>query len=346
MVRISGWAMGVSRNDEVFPRRGEDRADVLFAVASDRADGLGAEAGCGEDLAGGVGGDRKLEAGGGAGGAISSEFVQCHQVDAQFLAGRFTMGDAAEGFEARCPGIQTLAHQFHHEKGGAVAHDVFAEAGCTGGTDLVIDIQSAADDGGVSNPAGQFATPAAGGTAGGEVAIGSEHEERDGVVVAGGWLCGCGVERFGSFGAPLGIAFSGVIFDGVETLFQGEESCAVPCEHDVRGFFHDSTGDGDRVGEALECGDASGAVGGSVEDEGIELDHAGGVGNPCEADGGIGAVGFGNMDALLDGIEQGAALVQRAKGCFVAGFSERPRGDDDRARGCGWILVTRGWSGG
>ena len=43
--------------------------------------------------------------------------------------------------------VQSLTHEVHDHKGGAVAHDVFTEPGGSGSADFVVDVEAASDDG-------------------------------------------------------------------------------------------------------------------------------------------------------------------------------------------------------
>ncbi len=79
-----------------------------------------------------------------------------------------------------------MAHVFDDHEGGAVAHDVFAESGGSGGSDFVVDVEPAPDDGGVADAAGEFTSPSAGGASAGDVSVSVEDEEGDGVVVVFG----------------------------------------------------------------------------------------------------------------------------------------------------------------
>ena len=83
----------------------------------------------------------------------------------------------------------------------------------------------------------------------------------------------------------------------------------------MRAFFEDETRGLDGVAETLDAGDATGAKGGSIHEEGVELDAA--IGGEKAASAGVeGWVVFEDGDGGLDGIDGGAAPAQDG----IAGF--------------------------
>jgi hypothetical protein len=220
-------------------------------------------------------------------------------------------------------------------------HDGFAVSGERGGGGEVVGVAAAADEGAVADTAGGFGERAAGGGAGGEVAVGVEREGADGVVgVQGGIgdaeLLGQGVIEFviesdlldrctgeggvrvaGGFGvlevdeslALAGDDEFGVVDEG-HAVLAGEALGACGGEVDVVGALEDEAGGLDWVAEALDGGDAAGREVGAAHEEGITLDAAV-VGEEGATAGVEDVVIFHDGDGGLDGVDGGAAAMER-----------------------------------
>lgn len=87
-------------------------------------------------------------------------------------------------------------HELDDLERTAKAHDVFSDAGGSRCADVVVDVESASNDGGVADATGEFVAETAGGTAADEVSIGTQDDEGDGVMAVGRGGAGRGLFLF------------------------------------------------------------------------------------------------------------------------------------------------------
>ena len=83
--------------------------------------------------------------------------------------------------------------------------------------------------------------------------------------------------------------------------------------------------------DSLNGGDATGALPLAVHNAGVELHHAPGVGYAPQSHGCIGGVGFGDVDAALDRVEDRAALFGDPQRLFIGDFAKGPRRNKEGA---------------
>src|SRR5882724_6284375 len=78
-----------------------------------------------------------------------------------------------------------LSHQFHDQKASGIAYDLFADAGRSCSTDIVVHVEPGANDGAVADAATHLPRHTACGTGAGEIATLINCQHADGVVIAG-----------------------------------------------------------------------------------------------------------------------------------------------------------------
>ena len=102
-------------------------------------------------------------------------------------------------------------------------------------------------------------------------------------------------------------------------MLGGEALGAFGDEVNVRAIAQDFAGGAHGIAQSFDAADAASAEGGAVHDEGVELDFAVAV-EEAAAAGIEGFVVFHHDDRCFDGVEGGAAALQRvpACGCRVA----------------------------
>src|SRR5665213_1698828 len=90
-----------------------------------------------------------------------------------------TVDGSAAGFRWRAP----LTHQVHNKKTGRVADHLLADARCGGGANIVVGVETGADDRTVGDATVHFPRDAAGGAGTRERAICIESHDAKGVVI-------------------------------------------------------------------------------------------------------------------------------------------------------------------
>ena len=126
-------------------------------------------------------------------------------------------------------------------------------------------------------------------------------------VGCSGSLAGLGFGKAAAFAVEdeLGIVDEGHAL-GLRRIF-----CARTDEVDVGAFVEDEARGLDGVTDAFDAGDAAGAEGGAIHEEGVELDAAV-AGEEAAAAGVEGGVVFQRSDGGFDGIECGAGALENA----------------------------------
>ena len=85
------------------------------------------------------------------------------------------------------------------------------------------------------------------------------------------------------------------------------------------------------MANTFNTGNAAALMAGAIHNAGIELNDSRGVGVATQAYGLVGSLGFGEVDALLDGIEIGATAHQNLERLVVGRLAERPGRDNERS---------------
>src|SRR5262245_48423405 len=131
-----------------------------------------------------------MEARGSGGSAIESVFPNGDKRRAIviMLLRRTNANQIAQGFDAGFLGRATLLHEHHNAVTDAGAHHLVAVPGSCRTADVVIHIETGADDRRVPYPARHFPGHATRRAADSEIAVSVERAEADGVVVIGSGL--------------------------------------------------------------------------------------------------------------------------------------------------------------
>src|SRR5579859_8239305 len=139
------------------------------------------------------------------------------------------------------------------------------------------------------------------------------------------------------------------VVDELDAVLGGEGFCAGADEVDVRAFVEDEAGGLDGVAEVFDAGYAAGAQGGSVHEEGVELNAtlAGEEAAPAGVEGGVvfedGDGGFYGVGGAAAFFEDGVAGSEGLGDAALVVFGHL-RGDgpsaavDDEGRDSGWGL--------
>ncbi len=114
---------------------------------------------------------------------MAAGFVEGDKVDAGVLVAPLRFQDAVNHRQAGFLRIHSLPHEFHDHEGRTIPHDILADPGGTGGTHLVVDVESPPDDGRITNSPRVFAAQSTRRAAARDVAVAPEDEQGDGVVI-------------------------------------------------------------------------------------------------------------------------------------------------------------------
>jgi hypothetical protein len=90
-----------------------------------------------------------------------------------------SLGNLPAGFF----GIQTPAHSLHNQKRAPCPYNFFAMTGCRHRPDFGIDIETAANERGISHSPVHFVGHAAGGANPGQAALGIQSNQAHGIVI-------------------------------------------------------------------------------------------------------------------------------------------------------------------
>lgn len=321
----------------------------MRAMQHDWREGRLGDSGGWDALFGLGGDDTEDEIGAGTDSGVATFFIEGEKVDGEFFGGAlFAFDDALDDLGESFFGGGTIAHEFDGEEATAIAEDVFAGAGCAGGSDLVIDVESATDDRAIADASWHLVHETAGGATAGEIAIGGQGEHGNGIVSLEGWL------RVGFFGLlafplfPIAFGFFAGGDGGFAAMLFGEFASISADEEGVRGFLHDEASDGDGVFEAFEARDGAGtlSLALTVHDASVELENAIGIGVTADADEAVGEIGFGDADTGFDGIHSGLAGLEDGAMGFTACFEAEGPGRDDDGVGGGVVVGSEYLSGG
>ena len=186
-------------------------------------------------------------------------------------------------------------------------HDGFTVAGAGDSAGFGVGVAAAADERGITDPAGKFAAGAPGGSRGEQISFGVDRDGADGsLFVAAVMLGGVFVASAFHPGFVLGFADQFLALAELDAVFLGEALCAFGDEHHVRAIFEDLAGDLDGILDTMQSSGRSGAQRGAVHDDGVAFDVA--VQIEVRAVTGVeDGVVFKDDDGGFDSVEGGAA---------------------------------------
>ncbi len=119
-------------------------------------------------------------------------------------------------------------------------HDGFTVAGAGDSSGFGVGVAAAADERGITDPAGKFAAGAPGGSRGEQISFGVDRDGADGsLFVAAVMLGGVFVASAFHPGFVLGFADQFLALAELDAVFLGEALCAFGDEHHVRAIFED-----------------------------------------------------------------------------------------------------------
>ena len=292
--RLDGGDDGSVVGDETVGHAGSVEGKARIAVAVEEDEAAGGASAFGEEMDG-LAGD-EIGAGETArnvGGGVHAGFGAAEEIDGGFGEDHF--------------------------------HDGFAVAGAGDAAGFGVGVAAAANERGIADAAGKFATGAAGGSGGEEITIRVEGDGADGSLFVATVMLG-GVRVFFALlpGGPLGFAHQFFRLTEVDSLFFREALRAIGDEHHVRTIFEDFAGDLNGVLYALQAGSGACAKRCAVHDDGVAFDAA--VKIEMRAVTGVeDGIVLEDHDGGFDGVESGTAARKNgpagSEGAMAAGFA-------------------------